>query len=145
MIQVKKVEELFETFQKDTADKAEIASEVCRLLTIRAQIEEIFYPEAEVEHASAKDLIAQIEEVGESDDLFEAKVTVLGEYVRHHVKEEESELFPIVKKTEMNLDAVGAELEARKKGLLSQAIAEGDSAAARRAQEQATQKAKSRK
>lgn len=135
------VKALFDAFQQDDADKAEIAIEVCRLLTIHAQIEEeIFYPaareafgnddgddlldEAEVEHASAKDLIAQIEELGESDDLFEAKVKVLGEYVQHHVKEEEGELFPKVKTSGLNLDAVGSELEKRKKVLLSDAARE---------------------
>jgi hemerythrin superfamily protein len=153
----RQVEELFETFEKDTSDKSEIALEVCQLLTIHAQIEEeIFYPavrealgdgagddlldEAEVEHASAKDLIAQIEELGDSDDLFEAKVKVLGEYVRHHVKEEESELFPIVKRSELDLEKLGAELEQRQKILLAQAISEGVSVAARTAQAQAAHK-----
>ena len=76
-------------------------------MTVHAHIEEeIFYPalreaikdtdlleEAEVEHASAKDLIAQIQDATEVDDKFDAKVTVLGEYIDHHVKEERSEMF----------------------------------------------------
>ncbi|MBS0419437.1 MAG: hemerythrin domain-containing protein [Proteobacteria bacterium] len=132
------VKTLFDTFQQGDADKSVIATEVCRLLTIHAQIEEeIFYPavreasgtddvddlldEAEVEHASAKELIAQIEDVGESDDLFEAKVKVLGEYVQHHVKEEEGELFPKVEKSGLDLETIGAELEKRKKALLGEA------------------------
>jgi hemerythrin superfamily protein len=130
------VSELFDAFEKEDAEKAEIASEVCRMLTVHATIEEeILYPtarevlgseeddlldEAEVEHASAKDLIAQIEAEGQDGDLFEAKVKVLGEYIRHHVKEEESELFPRLRKAEVDLDALGAELEKRKTALLGE-------------------------
>jgi hemerythrin superfamily protein len=149
----RQVEQLFKAFEGVAADKSEIASEVCRLLTIHAQIEEeIFYPavrealtddvsddlldEAEVEHDSAKALIAQIEELGDTDELFEAKVKVLGEYIRHHVKEEESELFPRVKESELNLERVGAELERRKKVLLEDAIQAGGSVAAVRARDQ---------
>lgn len=132
----REVSELFDAFEKDDADKSEIASNVCRMLTVHAMIEEeIFYPtsrealgdegddlldEAEVEHASAKDLIAQIEEEGQDGDMFEAKVKVLAEYIRHHVKEEESELFPLVKKAQIDLEAVGSELEKRKTELLGE-------------------------
>ena len=87
-------------------------SEICVTLTVHATIEEeLFYPaareaevetdlldEAEVEHASAKDLIAQIEGMGPDDELYDAKVTVLGEYIDHHVKEEEGEMFPKCRK-----------------------------------------------
>lgn len=85
--------------------------------------EEIFYPaaresikeedllnEAEVEHASAKDLIEQIQGVESSDPMYDAKVTVLGEYVDHHVQEEEKEMFPKVKKAKMDLEALGQEI-----------------------------------
>jgi hemerythrin superfamily protein len=132
----RQVSELFDAFEKDDADKAEIASQVCRMLTVHATIEEeIFYPtarealgddgddlldEAEVEHGSAKELIAQIEAEGQDGDLFEANVKVLGEYIRHHVKEEEGELFPKVKKTDIDLDALGAELDKRKTALLEE-------------------------
>jgi len=132
----RQVSELFDAFERDDAPKAEIASQVCLVLTVHATIEEeIFYPtaretlgdegdklldEAEVEHAGAKELIAQIEAAGQDDDLFEAKVKVLGEYVRHHVKEEESELFPMLKKAQLDLDALGAELEKRKTALLAE-------------------------
>jgi hemerythrin superfamily protein len=150
------VSELFDAFEKDDADKSEIASHVCRMLTVHAMIEEeIFYPaarealgdtegddlldEAEVEHASAKDLIAQIEEEGQDGDMFEAKVKVLGEYVRHHVKEEESELFPLVKKADIDLDAIGSELDKRKTELL----AELDGSAPRPAAKTAKSKSKS--
>jgi hemerythrin superfamily protein len=125
------VEELFEKFEKtrDEAKKVQIAQRVCMELKIHAAIEEeIFYPavrellpkqgdlldEAEVEHASAKDLIAQIESGAPADDKWEAKVTVLGEYIKHHVKEEQSEMFPKVKKTKLDLVALGERLLARK-------------------------------
>ena len=132
----REVSKLFDAFEREESDKAETATRVCRMLTVHAMIEEeIFYPaarealadegddlldEAEVEHASAKELIAQIEAEGQDGDLFEAKVKVLGEYVRHHVKEEESELFPKVKAAELDLNALGKELENRKTALLSE-------------------------
>ena len=88
--------------------------------------EEIFYPavraeiddqdlmdEADVEHASAKELIAQLEEASPGDDHYDAKVTVLGELIDHHVKEEEGQMFPKAKKA-IDTEAVGAELAARK-------------------------------
>jgi hypothetical protein len=96
--------------------------------------EEIFYPaardavedeegddlldEAEVEHAGAKDLIAQIVEGSASDALYDAKVKVLGEYIAHHVKEEETGLFPKVRKADIDLEALGDELSVRKAALL---------------------------
>jgi hemerythrin-like domain-containing protein len=114
-------------------DKHPIAQQICMLLTVHAQIEEeIFYPaaqgaikepdlidEATVEHASAKELIAQLEGSDPSDDLFDAKVKVLGEYIDHHVKEEESELFPQARKAKMDLEALGAQLTDRKAELMA--------------------------
>jgi len=102
---------------------------------VHAQIEEeIFYPaareasirdgedlldEAEVEHGSLKQLVAAIESNSpESDELFDARVKVLGEYVKHHVKEEENELFPRARKSDMDLEEVGARLAARKDELM---------------------------
>jgi hemerythrin-like domain-containing protein len=96
-------------------------------LTIHATVEEeIFYPavreaiddedlmdEADVEHANAKNLIAQLEEASPGDDHYDAKVTVLGEMVDHHVKEEEGEIFPKAKKA-IDTVSVGAELAERK-------------------------------
>jgi hypothetical protein len=70
--------------------------------------------EADVEHAGAKDLIAQIEASEPGEDQFDAKVTVLGEYVKHHVKEEESEMFPKVRKAELDLNELGSAMSARK-------------------------------
>jgi len=139
-----KVSKLFEKFESAGAGKGEIAAEVCKLLTVHAQIEEeLFYPaardalesdeegedlldEAEVEHASAKELIAQIEEGDEGDPLFDAKVKVLGEYIKHHVQEEEGELFPRAKRTKLDLDALGKELKTRKTELLSTMEDDGD-------------------
>jgi len=88
--------------------KRDLAQQICAELTVHTQIEEeIFYPalrealketdlldEAEVEHASAKDLIAQIQDAAEIDEMFDAKVKVLGEYIDHHVKEEPTRCSP---------------------------------------------------
>ncbi|SEK23009.1 Hemerythrin HHE cation binding domain-containing protein [Roseateles sp. YR242] len=135
------VQTLFKAYQKLVDDDGEedlreqLAQEICSKLTVHATIEEeLFYPaareslgdedgddlldEAEVEHASAKDLIAQISEGSASDELYDAKVKVLGEYIAHHVKEEEKELFPKVKKSALDLDALGEELSARKSELM---------------------------
>ena len=90
-------------------------------MTVHTQIEEeIFYPaareaiekselidEAIVEHGSAKQLIAEIEEMDTGDELYDAKVKVLGEQVRHHVEEEEDELFPGIESSELDLEALG--------------------------------------
>ena len=133
------VSALFEEFEKaDEEEQATIAQRVCQLLTVHAQIEEeLLYPaakeafegeeededlvnEAEVEHGSAKELIAKIEGMSSGDDHFTATVTVLGEYIKHHVKEEESELFPQLKKTELDLKELGGRLAERKFALMEQ-------------------------
>lgn len=131
------VAEMFEKYENGrlaASAKQKLAQKICIALTIHAQIEEeIFYPaarevetreseplldEAEVEHGSLKDLIADIEGGSrEDDDLFDARVKVLGEYVKHHVKEEEGELFPKIRKTKLDLEEVGARLAARKEEL----------------------------
>jgi len=133
------VKDLFERYedlaQADSNDeeKKNLAEEICTMLTVHATIEEeIFYPaardaiddesllnEAEVEHQSAKDLIAQIQASDPSDALYDAQVKVLGEYVNHHVEEEEGELFPRVKEADLDLDELGAEMGARQEELLS--------------------------
>ncbi|KRB84737.1 hemerythrin [Noviherbaspirillum sp. Root189] len=131
----KKVSALFDEFEKmkkkgddDEEAKQLIVETVCAELTIHAQIEEeIFYPaardaiddmdlldEAEVEHASAKQLISELSAMQPGDELYDAKFTVLGEYVKHHVEEEEKEMFPKVKKSDLDLEELGAELEQRK-------------------------------
>ena len=140
----KEVKDLFNSYEElvdaeaDDDEKAAIATQICSMLTVHATIEEeIFYPaargsieeqdlldEAEVEHASAKDLIAQIEAMTPGEDLFDAKVKVLGEYIAHHVKEEEEELFPKVKTAKLDLRALGDELSVRKEELMAEAGAE---------------------
>ena len=132
----REVRKMFDAFDKtdDDAKKQELADQICKALTVHAQIEEeIFYPaayqaldedgddmvdEAQIEHASAKDLIAQIRAGKVGEPLFDAKVTVLGEYVRHHVEEEESELFPECRASDIDLKALGAALAARKQELM---------------------------
>lgn len=129
----KLVEDLFDQFEaaRSATKKKTLAAQICQELTIHAQIEEeIFYPkvkaalkdkelipEATVEHASLKDLIAQIENSDEEGEMFDAKVKVLGEYVKHHVKEEQNEIFPKVKETKLDLLALGEELAQRKEEL----------------------------
>jgi hemerythrin superfamily protein len=118
-----------------TQKKKEHARQICMELTVHAQIEEeIFYPalrevfkdsdpldEAAVEHQSAKDLISQIEAAGEPDDMFDAKVKVLGEYIDHHVKEERGEIFPKARAArKLDLMAMRDELEQRKEELMSE-------------------------
>ena len=124
------VQELFDKFENARTEKQKtaLAEQICTELTIHARIEEeIFYPavrdaigeddlmdEADIEHAGAKDLIAQIEASAPGEDHFDAKVTVLGEYVKHHVKEEQSEMFPKVRKADLDLKELGAAMSARK-------------------------------
>jgi hemerythrin-like domain-containing protein len=127
--------EKFENGRLSKDRKVAIAKQICMALTVHAQIEEeIFYPaareasirdgedlldEAEVEHGSIKELVSAIENASPDDDeLFDARVKVLGEYVKHHVKEEENELFPKVRKSDMDLEEIGAQLSARKQELM---------------------------
>lgn len=137
----KEVKTLFQAYDKLVKAKAggdkkkKIAQQICAALTVHATIEEaLFYPaaravlgadadlvdEADVEHASAKDLIAQIEAAAPGDELYDAKVKVLGEYIDHHVKEEETEMFPKVAKKDIDLDALGAALKQRKDELTAE-------------------------
>lgn len=128
------VEDLFSQFEKARDDnrKQTLATRICLELKIHTTIEEeIFYPatrevlpkeedlldEAKVEHDSAKELIAQIEAGAPGDDLWDAKVTVLSEYIKHHVKEEHTEMFPKVRKTKLDLKALGEQLRQRKEQL----------------------------
>jgi len=135
----KAYEELAGSKARDAAQKKlELAHQICQELTVHATIEEeIFYPalrealketdilaEAEVEHAGAKDLIAQIEAMEEADEMFDAKVKVLGEYIDHHVKEERNEIFPKARAArKLDLVAMRDELMARKEALMSAEVA----------------------
>jgi hypothetical protein len=73
-----------------------------------------------VEHQGAKQLIAEIEAMNPDDDLYDAKVRVLGENVKHHVEEEEKKLFPETQKTELDVDSLGQQLAARKAELMAE-------------------------
>lgn len=134
----KKVKGLFENFQKlckadaPGEEKGEVAAQICKELTIHAQAEEeVFYTalrgagvdmdvmdEADVEHAGAKELIAQISSMQPNEPLYDAKVTVLGEYIDHHVKEEEGVMFSKAKKAKVNMEELGDEIASRKAELL---------------------------
>ncbi len=117
------------------ARKQELSQKICEALKVHATIEEeIFYPavraaikdqdimdEADVEHAGAKDLIAQIEGHQCTEDKFDAKVKVLGEYIDHHVKEERNEIFPKARAArKLDLVALREELQARKDELMGE-------------------------
>jgi hemerythrin superfamily protein len=132
-----KVKKLFREYEKltkkeDQDGKEELAQQICKELTIHAQLEEeIFYPaareaikdddllnEALVEHSSAKNLISQIKSMKVDDPMYDAVVTVLGEYVNHHVQEEEEKIFPKVQKSKMDLEELGHEIAERKEELI---------------------------
>lgn len=137
------VKKLFKEYEKlakhgDVDGKVDIANQICEELTIHTMIEEeIFYPtaraafgeeeelinEAEVEHATAKDLIAQIREMAGDDPMYDATVKVLSEYINHHVKEEETEMFPKAKKAKLDLEGLGVQLMERKEELSTEAVA----------------------
>jgi|SRR5688500_3037613 len=126
-----RVKKLFEEFEElkekknSNKKKGEIVQQICAELTLHAQAEEaVLYPaareaiddedlmdEADVEHAGAKDLIAQLEAMSPDDDHYDAKVTVLSEYITHHVEEEETEMFPKIEKSDMNRQEVGEEVK----------------------------------
>ena len=132
----KKVSALFEQFEKarSAARKREIVAQICLELTVHAQIEEeILYPEvqaalkdkelvpeARVEHQSIKDLIAAVQDAEPDGEAYDAKVTVMGEWVKHHVKEEQNEMFPKAKKSRLDLVEMGERLQRRKEELLAE-------------------------
>jgi len=133
----REVEEWFDEYdelKEDDARKAELVQKICLALKVHAQIEEeIFYPqareatkdndlidEAVVEHATVKNLIAEIESMEVGEDLYDAKIRVLGEMVKQHIKEEEEELFPELEPAKIDLEAFGKELAKRKDELMSE-------------------------
>jgi hemerythrin superfamily protein len=135
------VEKLFKDFEgaKGEGRKERLARQICMELSIHTKIEEeIFYPacegkieedmlkEAYVEHDSAKLLIAEIEAGnGQSDEYFDAKVQVLSEQIEHHVEEEEKELFPKVRKADLDLAVLGEQMAERKQALKAEYKASG--------------------
>jgi hemerythrin superfamily protein len=157
------VEALFDQFEDaEDAEQSQLAERICQLLTVHTQIEEeILYPaareafsedeqeeelvnEAQVEHNSAKELIARIEGMTPDDETFKATVKVLGEYVKHHVKEEETEMFPALKKSEVDLKEMGSQLQERKLALMERLGIEEQEARAPAAERKSTSRASSR-
>lgn len=134
MKQHREVEDYFDQFEHAESDqqKTELVQKICLALAVHAKIEEeLIYPSAEeaieepdlvdeayVEHATAKDLIAQLETMKVGDPFYDAKVKVLGEYISHHVEEEETELFPQCRRADIDLAAIGGKLEARSAQLM---------------------------
>jgi len=132
----KLVSSLFAEYEKarSSSKKKHLVSQICTELTVHAQVEEeIFYPavklalkddelvpEASVEHATLKALIAQVEGVEPEGEMFDAKIKVMSEYVKHHVKEEQNEMFPKAKSTRLDMVELGAKLSERKAELLAQ-------------------------
>jgi hemerythrin superfamily protein len=131
----KRVSDLFAQYEKTRAigKKRDIVSKICTELSVHSEVEEeIFYPavkqalkdkklvpEATVEHATLKDLISQVKGVEPDGEMFDAKIKVLSEYVKHHVKEEQNEMFSRAKKTTLDMNALGARMALRKKELLA--------------------------
>ena len=141
------VEALFEEFEDaEEGEQSELATRICQMLTVHATIEEeILYPaakeafgeeddqmvyEAEIEHGSAKELIAKIEAGTPEDPEFKPLVKVLSEYIKHHVKEEEKEFFPQLKETDLDLKEMGAQLAQRKFELMEELGIEAEEAPA---------------
>jgi hemerythrin-like domain-containing protein len=131
-----KVQKLFRQFEKAESEnqKSEIAELACNELTVHAELEEqVFYPavreaieqtdlldEAEVEHNVAKELIEKLKGMDSADEEYAATFTVLGEYVNHHIEEEQNELFPKVKKADIDLEALAGEMMEKKQELMAQ-------------------------
>jgi hemerythrin-like domain-containing protein len=133
-----KVEKAFKEFERMDREDAEacgqLVSTVCEDLKVHTTLEEeIFYPaareaiddeslmnEAAVEHETAKMLIEQLENMQADDPNYHATFTVLGEYVRHHIREEQEEMFPAVKRSGLDLQALGEQMRARKQELVGE-------------------------
>ena len=139
----RKVEELFEKFEnaKGSAAKKSLVQQICTELSIHATIEEeIFYPactgeveddlihEAYVEHDGAKVMIAELLASDPAHEFYDAKVKVLAEEIRHHVKEEEMRsegMFAQAREAGLDMDALGDQMAARKQELLADIKANG--------------------
>jgi hemerythrin superfamily protein len=132
----KLVSDLFAEYEKTNSvqKKKALVEKICTELSVHAQVEEeIFYPavkkalkdkelipEATVEHATLKDLIAQVEGIEPDGEMYDAKVKVLSEYVKHHVKEEQNEIFPKAKASNLDMGELGAQIVARKAEILGE-------------------------
>jgi hemerythrin superfamily protein len=130
-----KVERAFKDFEKldrqDTEACRQLVQTVCEDLKVHTTLEEeVFYPavreaiddedlmnEAAVEHETAQMLIDQLDNMGADDPNYYATFTVLGEYVKHHIKEEQGEMFPAAKKAKVDLASLGERMRARKQEL----------------------------
>ncbi|MFI3121645.1 MAG: hemerythrin domain-containing protein [Methylococcaceae bacterium] len=129
------VSELFIEYRKADSKnkKKQLAEQICNELTVHAQIEEeIFYPavkqalkdkelipEARVEHATLRALISEVRGVEPDGEMFDAKIKVMQEYVKHHVKEEQNEMFPKAKATDLDMMEIGSKMSQRKQELLA--------------------------
>ena len=132
----KLVSDLFADYEKTRSvpKKKQIVGKICTELSVHAQVEEeIFYPafklalkdkvlvpEAAVEHATLKNLIAQLEGVEPDGEMYDAKIRVLSEYVKHHVKEEQNEIFTKAKSSKLDLMELGAQISSRKLEILAE-------------------------
>jgi hemerythrin superfamily protein len=129
----RRVEDLFSRFEEaDTRTRAGIAEDTLRELAIHARLEEeLVYPaireaieeqdlidEAGEEHHVAKLLMKELGKMAASDDNFAAKFNVLGEIIRHHVEEEENEIFPQAEEADMDTAELSAKVQARKATLI---------------------------
>ena len=136
----KRVQKMFKQFEKldhqeDTEEMRALVDTACQELEMHAALEEeVFYPalreaigeeqmelmeEAEIEHDTAKQLIASLREMQPGDPKYAATFTVLGEYVKHHVEEEESEMFKQAKKAKLDVQALGEELKTRRNSMMA--------------------------
>lgn len=136
-----KVKKMFKEFEKlesdETEEKAQLVKQACTELKIHTRLEnEIVYPavreaiedddlmdEALVEHQAAEELISQLEQMEPGDEMYDAKFTVLGEYVNHHITEEQKEMFPKARKAKIDLAALGEQMMARKQELMKESPA----------------------
>lgn len=132
----KRVSDLFAEYEKTRSPvrKMALVTKICTELSVHAQVEEeVFYPavkaalkdkelvpEAIIEQATMKALISQVEGVTPDGEMFDAKIKVLSEYVKHHVKEEHTEMFPKAKASKLDLVELGARLAERKRELMAQ-------------------------
>jgi len=160
-----KVKKMFKDFERmheaeEDQEAEQLAKQICNELTLHAQVEEeLFYPavreaisdddlmdEADIEHASAKELVAQLEELEPGDDHYDARVTVLSEYIEHHTKEEEGQMFVQARKADVNTVELGKRIAERKEELRGElGIEEDDQAASPSARSESTQLREKRK